>query len=151
MINSWHFFDVFLDAPSVTLRLTPSVLSKWSFPEKKNKWGIEDILSWKLPLEFLGFLFYPRKLQKNQSFTPETPQNCVTLLGIFKAWNQDPWKLHMIFFFFDHPWKFHVAFKFHPQLPQMFGFFSGIARWQVLKWYTYLVIFVDIEYVVLKF
>ena len=35
-----------------------------AFSKKRNKWGIEDILSWKLPLEFLGFLFAPGNSRK---------------------------------------------------------------------------------------
>ena len=114
--------------------------------QKKTKWGIEDILSWKPPLEFLGFLFYPWKFQKKQSFTPETPQNCVTPLGTFKVQNQVPWKFHMTFFFLVtpencklfliNPWKFH-----HQLPPPPCSFFSGIAHGQVLRWSTYLGIF----------
>ena len=39
------FFYIFLVVPSATPQLTPSVSSKWLFPEKKNKWEIEGILS----------------------------------------------------------------------------------------------------------
>ena len=57
----------FLNVPSATLRLTPSVFSKCPFPEKKQIGDFDYILSWKSPLEFLGFLFYLWKIQKNKA------------------------------------------------------------------------------------
>ena len=52
-------------------------------PEKKTGGWIEDILFWKLPLEFLGFLLYPWKFQTKQGFTPRNPTKLP--LGNFKA------------------------------------------------------------------
>ena len=83
----------FLDVPSGVLRLIPSVFSKWPFPQKnpkKQKQKQKQMGDWghtflKTPLDFLGFLFCPWKFQKKQSFTPETPQHCVTPLRTFKA------------------------------------------------------------------
>ena len=70
----------FLDVPFDTLSF-----SKWSFPEKNQTKGIEGIFSWKVPLGFIGFLFYPWKFMKNKASSQETPQNCVTPLRTFKA------------------------------------------------------------------
>ena len=93
MINL-GIFDVFLDVPSATLWLKPSVFSKWHFPKKKTNGRLRTYFLEYPHWNFLDFLFYPRKFQKKQSFTLETPQNFVTSLGTFKPWNQDPWKFH---------------------------------------------------------
>ena len=50
-----------------------------------------------LPWNFVLFYCNLWKFQTKQSFTLETPQNCVMPLGNFKAKNKDPWKFHMIF------------------------------------------------------
>ena len=55
---------------------------------------------------------------QNEASRPETGQNCVTLIRIFKAENQDSWKFDMIFLitpansnsFFIDPWNFDILF-----------------------------------------
>ena len=127
-----------------------------AFSRKKNKWGIEDILSWKPTLEFLGFPFYSRKFQKKRSFTPETPQNCVTRVHrseLLRPKTKTPG--NSIWFFLSWPpLKIPCFFQLTPgnwnlnSPPPPPLFFSGIAQGQILRWYTYLAIFVDIGHVV---
>ena len=126
-----------------------------AFSRKKTKWGIENILSWKPTLEFLGFPFYSRKFQKKRSFTPETPQNCVTRVHhseLLRPKTKTPG--NSIWFFLSWPpLKIPCFFsinprKLKPQLPPPACFFSGIAQGQMLRWYTYLAVFVDIGHVV---
>ena len=54
----------------------------WAIPEKK------------ISLGFLGFYFTPGNSRQNKASTLETPQNCVTPLGSFRAYKQEPWKSH---------------------------------------------------------
>ena len=65
------------------------MLLNWAIPEKIQTGGVEDILFWKRPLEFLDLSLYSWKFKTKWSFTPT---------GISKAKNQDPWKFHTIFF-----------------------------------------------------
>ena len=84
---------IFLDVPPPSyFNWHPQFSVNYLF-QKKTKWGIEDILSWKLPLEFLIFNF----------LTP---------------WNSTLKSSPFVFFF------------------------SGIAQWQLLRWYTHLAVFV---------
>ena len=122
--------------------------------QKKNKWEIEDILSWKLPLEFLGFLFYPRKFQKKQSFTLKLHKILLHPLEILRPKIKTPG--NSIWFFLSwSPLKIPYCFYLTPRnftlnFPLVW-FFFGIAQRQVIRWFTYLAIFVDIRYVGLKF
>ena len=70
LINSWQFFMFFWISPLPCFDWHPQFSINGLFQKKKKTSGIEEILFLKLPLEFLGFLFYPWKLQKKQSFTP---------------------------------------------------------------------------------
>ena len=111
-----------------------NTLTYWAIPEKKWTghggrgwevegclWGIQDIIFCKPPLEFLGFLLYPWKLQTKQSFTPRnstklcyTPQKFWGLkprllkipLDFFLITPINPWKIHLLFL--QYPWKFHI-------------------------------------------
>ena len=86
------------------------MLLNWAIPEKIQTGGVEDILFWKRPLEFLDLSLYSWKFKTKWSFTPT---------GISKAKNQDPWKFHTIFFlimpgnstsFFIDSWSFRFYF-----------------------------------------
>ena len=57
MINSWYFWCLFFWMfPPPHFNWHPQFSVKDLF-QKKTKWRIKDILSWKLPLEFLIFNF----------------------------------------------------------------------------------------------
>ena len=107
------------------------MLLNWAVPGKIQTGGVEDILFWKRPLEFLDLSLYSWKFKTKWSFTPT---------GISKAKNQDPWKFHTIFFlimpgnstsFFIDSWSFRFYFfnppgnVLNPLLPPLL--FSGIA------------------------
>ena len=70
LINSWQFFMFFWISPLPCFDWHAQFSINGLFQKKTTTSGIEEILSLKLPLEFLSFLFYPWKLQKKQSFTP---------------------------------------------------------------------------------
>ena len=73
-------------------------LAHWAIPEKTQKGGLEDILGWKRPLEYLNLSLYPWKFQTKWSFTPGNSKKMYcTHSGISNAKNQDPQKFHMIF------------------------------------------------------
>ena len=109
-----------------------------AFSRKKTKWGIENILSWKPTLEFLGFPFYSRKFQKKRSFTPETPQNCVTRVHhseLLRPKTKTPG--NSIWFFLSWPpLKIPCFFsinprKLKPQLSPPLSFFRNSSRTDV--------------------
>ena len=75
LINSWHFFKFCLDVPSVALRLTPSVFSKW----KMLSWYTYQATFLDIESSFRVLNFYTRR---KCYFT--------LLLGQFWAINQSP-------------------------------------------------------------
>ena len=46
LINSWHFLMIFLDVPSVALRLSPSVFSKWKMLRYRTHTGQVLVIYW---------------------------------------------------------------------------------------------------------
>ena len=94
--------------------------------QKKNKWEIEYIFSWKLPLEFLGFLFYSRKFRKNKASPQKLHKIALHPLELLRPKIKTPGNSIWFFFlitpensilFLINPWKFH------PHLPLCLIFF----------------------------
>ena len=104
----------------------------WAIPEKKKTRGVEDILFWKIPVEY--FIFLPLEIPgKAKLHSWKFLQNCVRSLENSKAKNQVPWNFHAIFSwppleFPVNSWKFHMLLfwyprKFHIRSPTVFFFF----------------------------
>ena len=87
-----------------TWQLATSLSIQLGLFQKKSKRGIEDMVFWKHPLDFLNFsAFYGTSYpclrnSKKQAFTSgNSAKLCVTPLRNSKVRNQDPRKLHMNF------------------------------------------------------
>ena len=82
------------------------------FRKKKLTAGVWGHTFLKPALEFLVISFCAQNSRQNKSLLIGTPQNCVTLLGNFKAWTKilKPRPLEIPhYFLLDHPWEFHVV------------------------------------------
>ena len=96
MITSWYFWCLFFwMCPPPHFNWHPQFSVDDLF-QKKTKWRIEDILSWKLPLEFLTFNFltpWNSTLKSSPLFafffwnSPITGVKVVCILGSF-CWYQ---------------------------------------------------------------
>ena len=99
------FLDVFLDVPSATLRLTPSVFSKWPFPEKNPIGGLRTYFLENPHWNFQVFYFIPGNSRKNKA-SPQKLHKIV--LHVYTPRNIQglkprPLEIPYEFFFLDHP------------------------------------------------
>ena len=90
-------------------------LAHWAIPEKIQKGGLEDILSWKRPLEYLNLSLYPWKFQTKWSFTPGNSKKMYCTQWNFQGQKPRPTEIPCDFFLiapristFYYTWKFHV-------------------------------------------
>ena len=128
-----------------------------AFSRKKPNGGLRTYFLENRYWNFKVFYFIPgNSSRKNKALPQKLPKIVLRPSKLLRPKIKPrSWKFHMIFsfwittetymLFLINPWKFHL----HP--PPLVWFFSGIAEWQVLRWYTCLAIFVDIGYVVLTF
>ena len=73
----------------------------WAIPGKiqRKRGGIEDILFWKSPWNFLDLSLYPMKFQRKQAFIPQNSANLCDIPWKFQGQKKDPWKLHDFFLY----------------------------------------------------
>ena len=84
--------------------------------KKSKHGGIEGILFWKRPLEFLDLSLHPWKFHKIVLHPLQFPRPKIKAHG------------NLTWFFLDHPWKFHFFFHWPLEFPRSIFFYKFVQQ-----------------------